>query len=489
MFRRLKFLLLFSQSRFAEALAALGDQPWPRSGREQWAAYRQGLFAIVSATEWNGKSMYGGMALAVSLATCGRREEAELLVQQLDARWNARFFRARLARLIAPYAKESALALLRHDKRHLGHKVVLLEQIGSHEQAADLLRTAVQSESVTREPQLQLLASNFFETTSAGKLECLNSFLISYGLAPLELKNAELPPAVGNLQAEENLPTADGPLVSVLMTAYNIGDRIGTALQGLLNQTWRNLEIIVVDDASSDDTGAVVDTFIAKDPRIRYFRLPSNAGTYVAKTVGFKNARGEFVTCHDSDDWSHPQRIEHQVLPLIEDSSLIATTSQWVRMEDNGRYHTRFVYPLIHPNPASPLFRRKQVVEQTGLWDAARIGADSEFNSRLRLVFGTKAVRRISKPLTIGAHRENSLMTATGTGYNAEGLSPTRLAYWESWARWHISVLSQSKKPVMPSIAEPVRPFIAPDSVRVSSDQVLAALARHVEPPPNKVRE
>jgi hypothetical protein len=476
MLRKLKFLHLFSQSRFAEALAALGNQPWPRSGREQWAAYRQGLFATVSATKWDGRSMYGGMAVAVSLAICGHHAESERLVKKLDVRWNARFFRARLVRSLAPYARGSALALLRRSDAYLGHKIVLLEQSGESHQASSLLQTALDAGRAEREPQLRLLASNLIESSPIGKLACLNAFLASHGLASLKLKDATKHPVIGNVEAESGLSRIDGPLVSILMTAYNIGDRISVALEGLLNQTWHNLEIIVVDDASSDDTGSVVKAFAAKDSRVRYFRLPNNAGTYVAKTYGFEKARGEFVTCHDSDDWSHPQRVERQALPLVENPDLVATTSQWVRMEDSGRYHVRLVYPLMHLNPASAMFRREQVAEQAGLWDAARIGADSEFNARLHLVFGSKAIRRIAQPLTLGAYRENSLMTAADTGYNAEGLSPSRLAYWEAWARWHIRTLSQGNKPFMPPITEPCRPFEAPDTVRVPPDRVLAAM-------------
>lgn len=472
--RKLKFFRLLWKGRYAEALAILGDKPWPQNGFEQWAAFRQGLFLTVSNTQWDGKSIHGGMAVAISLAICGQRQEAKALISRLATRWNARFFHAQLGKLIAPYASDLALPLLQNKKGHLGYKIVLLERAGDIDGATRLLKEALSNQKP--DPQLQLLASNLLDSSPADKLARLNAFLRPYGLAPLALKDARLPPAVGNLAAAVAVPSIDGPLVSVLMTAYNISDRIETALNGLLNQSWRNIEIIVVDDASTDDTGTVVQALASQDARIRYFRLPCNGGTYVAKTAGFQHSRGEFVTCHDSDDWSHPQRIERQVQPLIRDPALIATTSQWVRMEDSGRYYVRLIYPLLQLNPASPMFRRQAVAEQVGLWDAARIGADSEFHSRLRLMFGRDAVRRIAQPLTLGAHRENSLMTASDTGYSAEGVSLVRLAYWEAWARWHISSLRAGTKPQMPPMAEPLRPFQAPESVRVQHEKVVAAL-------------
>jgi hypothetical protein len=480
MIRTFNFFRLLVQSRFAESLAALGDRPWPRNGWEQWACFRQGLFDTVNRSVWDGRSIFGGMATAVSLAACGRIQEAERIVRKLDARWESRFFRAGLAELLAPYSGRLALELLRPYQGNFdgsrGRKIVLLEQVGETPAATSLLEEALHNGQAAREPQLTLLASNLLETTPAGKLSRLNDFLAAYRLAPLRLKDAGLPPSVDNLGAAESLAPVTGPLVSVLMTAYNIGDRIETALTGLLNQTWRNIEVIVVDDASSDDTGAVVQALAALDNRIRYFRLPSNAGTYVAKTFGFRQAAGEFVTCHDSDDWSHPQRLERQVQPLIDDPMLMATTSQWVRMEDSGRYHVRLVYPLMQLNPASPMFRREAVASQAGLWDAARIGADSEFHSRLRLVFGRKAVKRVAQPLTLGAHRENSLMTAPETGYSATGMSPTRLAYWESWAYWHIQCLRTGSRPQLPVIEAAARPFAAPPEVRVAPEKINAAL-------------
>ncbi|HBS26203.1 MAG TPA: glycosyltransferase family 2 protein, partial [Gammaproteobacteria bacterium] len=248
------------------------------------------------------------------------------------------------------------------------------------------------------------------------------------------------------------------------MTAYNAADRIKPAVESLFAQTWQNLEIVIVDDASSDNTNEVIEALAAGDNRIRFLRMPRRVGTYVAKTAGLQLAAGEFVTCHDSDDWSHPLRIEKQMQPLLDNPQLVATTSKWVRIEDNGSFYARPVHPLARLNPASPLFRRKQVEEETGLWDLVRTGADSEFYARLRLVFGSKAVKRLQQPLAFGAHREDSLMTAANTGYNSAGVSPNRLAYWEAWTHWHIKELRAGRKPMMPTQG---RPFTAPSTIVV----------------------
>ncbi len=270
----------------------------------------------------------------------------------------------------------------------------------------------------------------------------------------------------------------NGPLVSVLMTTFRTGERASVAIDSLLNQTYRNLEIIVVDDASGDATPDLVEAWARKDARVRLLRLSANGGTYLAKSMGLQLARGEFVTCHDSDDWSHPVKIERQVRPLLDDASLVATTSHWVRMQDDGMFYARPVHPLMRFNPSSPLFRREVVLKRMGAWDMVRTGADSEFHARLKLVFGKQAVKRIAQPLALGSHREGSLMTAGDTGYSDTGVSPQRLAYWQAWGAWHIDCLRKGVLPQLPLDLEVLaqeRPFIAPQEIVVTAEQVRQA--------------
>lgn len=115
------------------------------------------------------------------------------------------------------------------------------------------------------------------------------------------------------------------PLVSVIIPVYNNAATIGTALDAMLAQTYRPLEVIVVDDMSDDDTAAVVEQYRAAHPdMIRYVRVPHddpyrynekgvniNAG-WSARNVGIEHARGELVTFQDADDGACANRIEVQ---------------------------------------------------------------------------------------------------------------------------------------------------------------------------------
>lgn len=114
------------------------------------------------------------------------------------------------------------------------------------------------------------------------------------------------------------------PLISVIMPAHNSAETIGVAIQSILGQTYSNIEIIVVDDKSTDKTKEVVDAMSKIDSRVKYFLLPFddphrfnrrgrniNAG-YSARNYGFEKANGEWITFQDADDASLINRIEVQ---------------------------------------------------------------------------------------------------------------------------------------------------------------------------------
>lgn len=444
---RIGFLRHHANARFAKALACLPEQSWPRTGAELWAAHKLGLHTLVADASWDGRHRQGGMAMAISMATLGRADEARNLVALLRSRHAIGEFEATLAEALAPFLPDLALTLAGHSKAPWTLRCALLLRLGEHEEAGRQLCAA--RDAGHAGPEWNLLAANAFGRTPSQLLDHLNASLDQSSLSTLALRDVSQPPGTLNLASAEQLAPVEGPLVSVLMTTHETQDRVGAAIESLLAQTWRNLEIVVVDDASTDGTVERVHTLAERDDRVRCLRLPCNVGTYVAKTIGLAHASGEFVTCQDSDDWAHPQKLARQMRPLLDNPRLVATTSKWVRLSDNGHCHARAVHPLTRLNPASPLFRRREVERLTGLWDAVRTGADSEFLARLRLVFGPRAVQGVPLPLTFGAHRANSLMTASSTGYSLTGVSPSRQTYWEAWTRWHIAELRAGRKPRM----------------------------------------
>jgi glycosyltransferase involved in cell wall biosynthesis len=103
------------------------------------------------------------------------------------------------------------------------------------------------------------------------------------------------------------------PVVSVLVRAFNCERYIGPAIESILAQTFQDFEIVVVDDASTDGTEAILQAYAQRDERVRVFRNETNQGPVRAMNLGLRHARGEFVAFHDGDDVSLPHRLETQV--------------------------------------------------------------------------------------------------------------------------------------------------------------------------------
>jgi glycosyltransferase involved in cell wall biosynthesis len=440
------------------------------------------MYTTVTSVDWQGGHLQGDTAYAVSLAACGHGREAAEFARMVVRRHGIRRYLIQLADDFAPYLPSLSLELLSTADARVSVpptlRLALLLRCGGRQEARDYLEALTDNEEMAAaltgmSPELLLLSSNVLRDAPANQVARLNAYWATQGLTSVALIDDTQAPSARNMRPASKLPVVDGPLVSVLLTAYNSADRVGTALRSLLQQTYRNIEIIAVDDASTDNTWRVLLDAAKQDGRVRPVSTPLNVGTYVAKHIGFTYASGEFIICHDSDDWSHPLRLERQVMPLLREARLAATTSNWVRIEDDGTFFARPVHPVARLNPSSPLFRKELINTRIGLWDPVRTGADTEFHARLKLVFGGHKVRRVSAALALGAHHPDSLMNAEGTGYVSDGTSPKRLAYRESWSHWHIRQLHSGRYPVMPMLSEyakGIRPFAVASDANVASE-------------------
>ncbi|TQS70198.1 glycosyltransferase family 2 protein [Rhodobacteraceae bacterium] len=225
----------------------------------------------------------------------------------------------------------------------------------------------------------------------------INRMLGHYDIAPVSL-TAHGDTVYDRLEVQERLtPVTDGPKVTVLLAAYEAAQMIPTALRSLQEQTWKNLEILVIDDCSPDTTCEVVSQFAARDPRIKLIRMPQNGGAYVARNYGLDQASGDFVTIHDADDWSHPKKIEIQMRYLLENPSRLGCTSEQARASEELRFtKIRGNSGIILFNTSSFLFQKGPIRERLGYWDTARFGADNELIRRMQAEFGKLSFARIS---------------------------------------------------------------------------------------------
>ena len=131
-------------------------------------------------------------------------------------------------------------------------------------------------------------------------------------------------------------------LVSIITPSYNTSRFIGKTIESVLSQTYKNWEMIIVDDCSTDNTDEVVSKY--KDPRIRYLKNKKNSGAAISRNYALREAKGKWIAFLDSDDLWMPEKLEKQIA-FMEDNgyhfSCCATTS--IDEDDNlsGRYTRR----------------------------------------------------------------------------------------------------------------------------------------------------
>ena len=128
-------------------------------------------------------------------------------------------------------------------------------------------------------------------------------------------------------------------LVSIITPAYNSAKFIAETIQSVQNQTHENWEMIIVDDGSSDETLAIVQAFIDKDKRIKFYKLALNSGPAVARNTAIEKASGDFMTFIDADDIWFPTFIENSI-KTIQETKIPFVFSSYKRSNE----HMEFVY-------------------------------------------------------------------------------------------------------------------------------------------------
>lgn len=123
-------------------------------------------------------------------------------------------------------------------------------------------------------------------------------------------------------------------LISIIVPVYNVEQYLDRCVESIVNQTYQNLEIILVDDGSPDACPALCDAWAEKDSRIRVIHKP-NGGLSDARNAGMAVATGEFISFIDSDDWVAPQFYEKLLEVIKRDGSDIAACSVEMVWEDN----------------------------------------------------------------------------------------------------------------------------------------------------------
>ncbi len=206
----------------------------------------------------------------------------------------------------------------------------------------------------------------------------------------------------------------------------------------LLVQTWRNIELIVTNDCSTDATAKVVSAWAERDPRGRLICAADKGGPYVARNFALREAAGKSVTCNDADNWSHPQKLALQARHLLEPPDCVANDSQQTRATEDLEFYRRGNagwYTFCNMSPF--MFRRDEIAREIGFWDSVCPGADSEFIDRINIVFGQgAAVSLPTGPVSFQRQSAGSQTAHSAFGYRGFHMG-ARLEYARQQARFY----------------------------------------------------
>ena len=226
----------------------------------------------------------------------------------------------------------------------------------------------------------------------------------------------------------------DGEIVSVIMAARNSRETIQAAVASVLQQSWRPLELIVVDDASTDDSVDVALDAIGSERRARVVKLDRQVGPYAARNFGIGLSQGAVVAFQDADDASHPARLQESMEALDADPRNIGSVSRLVRFEETGVPMSPRIFPLIRANPSSLVVRRR-VFQEIGGFEEVPFGADNELFSRICARYGPSSIIRSPALRTLASWRRGGLTRSTNSGILDKGANLRRQEYFESWMR------------------------------------------------------
>jgi glycosyltransferase involved in cell wall biosynthesis len=234
------------------------------------------------------------------------------------------------------------------------------------------------------------------------------------------------------------------PTVSVLMTAHNVAQYVEQAAVSVLRQSWPKLELVIVDDASTDSTWAVLRRLARTDARVQIRRLNTNLGTYFAKNLALTMARGQVVFFQDGDDICHPHRIRLGMHALHRSPNAVCVRGAYARvMWPSGQ-----VLPVngeVRRLGLITLGVRREVFAQLGVFNATTKASDEEFFTRLQQAYAGVPGAVVNVPVSTyyNTLREGSLfadMVANDPARDGridQVPSPSRQAYVETFKRYH----------------------------------------------------
>jgi len=249
-------------------------------------------------------------------------------------------------------------------------------------------------------------------------------------------------------------------LVSIVMPAYNSAAFISESIRSVQAQTYENWELLVIDDASRDQTLEIVKEFVQADPRIRLHPLPANQGAGFARNVGIKASEGEFICFLDADDLWKPEKLQLQLEFMTQHNAEVCYSS-YELIDEEGKNLGKMVKAL-EILPFSKLLKANYVGNLTGIYNAEKLGKVYCPLIRKRQDWGLwlLAVKKagkgkgIQRPLAIYRMRKHSISGNKWEmlGYNYKiyrevlNFSSLKSAFWMLLFLWEQFLIKSRQK-------------------------------------------
>ena len=164
-------------------------------------------------------------------------------------------------------------------------------------------------------------------------------------------------------------------LVSVIMSAQNAGEYISKSIESILNQSYKNIELLIIDDGSLDNTYEVMKEFKRKEDNVYIFKNTQNKGLTKSLNILLQNTQGKYIARQDADDTSHKERIAIQVNYLEQHNLDFCSTRAIIKQNDRVvpgisyylplKVHVKLKNPMIH----GTLLIKKDTISEIGGYD------------------------------------------------------------------------------------------------------------------------
>lgn len=228
-------------------------------------------------------------------------------------------------------------------------------------------------------------------------------------------------------------------LISIVIPSYNRRDTIIPCIESVLSQTYGNIEVIVVDDASSDKTYELFEHF--PDKRVHFYRYEKNQGACYARNLGASYAKGQYIAFQDSDDVWHPEKLEKQINYLVSnDSDFVFCGMNRLEPEAMLYYPTTRFEPtgdVVEQLLANNMISTQTMLMKRDVLDCVKFDISfkrfQDWDFALQVALEKFKIGYLEEALVNSAVQANSISVSAKTGMAYEHLFNKYKAYYEQY--------------------------------------------------------